>query len=199
MREWRACKITGADRKSVHYRGRRGGDADLRERLHEMGRSDDVSSTGGGTFCCVAMTSTSPARSPSEASCRKALTVRKAQAETARRGRAGAAAGDGAVRPTVEPRLRLRSARRRPCFWALTSSVMSTVGGWRQSPTHRSQRARGASSSTSSCSGQGDDDRPRGWHRADIERDPVIGGRCRHRAAQRRARKGYARPLSTVS
>src|SRR3546814_2277815 len=36
MSERRACRVTGADRKSMRYRSQRGDDADVREKLREL-------------------------------------------------------------------------------------------------------------------------------------------------------------------
>lgn len=36
MSERRACRVVGADRKSVRYRSTRGDDAELREKLREL-------------------------------------------------------------------------------------------------------------------------------------------------------------------
>ena len=68
----------------------------------------------------------------------------------------------------------------RECLAAVADTSIS------QARSTRARRARRAA-------WQADDDRLRQWHRADVKRGPVVGGRCRHRVALHRSGQADAR------
>jgi transposase InsO family protein len=108
MSERRACRVVGADRKSVRYRSTRPDDADLRERLRSLAaerrrfgyRRLHILLRRDGVLVNRKKTQ----RLYTE----EGLTVRK-RLPTARCGCQGGTTGAGAAQPALEPGLRARS------------------------------------------------------------------------------------------